>query len=295
MTCRDVRQQLMDLDVSEFDAIAHLATCPDCRRLADDIRRAEGGLVSHVEDFAHGGGDFDEAWAAAVGAATGRRWWPAAAGIALAASLIVAVRVGLEVRPPPIDAPVTHPPAAAPIPSPGTPEPAPAPPVAPEPSPAIAPARPAMAPPPPRPAPRRPVRPMAAPAPAPEPPPEPAPPPALVAPPAVEPPPQAPAVDPLPAVLPAPPPRPSPSAPEPAEPSMPLQIEVGATGYTGAVLSCAGQRQRARFDGAVLSASVPPGGCEVRLKGAGPAVLTLAPGRYRLEADGGSVRAVPQP
>lgn len=300
MSCEQVREQLMELDVADFDTIPHLGGCPACRHLADEIRRAERGATAHVEAFAHAG-SFEEDWAAALHAARPRRrWWAlGATGLAAAAALLLALRVGWEGTPATLPLPDPTP-AIAPADAPA--EPIAEPPVAPD-----TPARPVASPPVPRPAPRprpRPARSRPAPRTAPRLP-EPAPAPLQPTAPTPEPapaplqpavPPPATAPEPHPAAEPSPVTEPPPVA-QPPEPSLlVVEIQVAGSGYTAASLRCPGHRGRAELRGSVLVASIPDATCTARITGGGPPIQAqLRPGRYALIAGADGIQLVPGP
>lgn len=54
MTCNDVREQLLELSVDQFDTLAeHLDRCPACAALADRIRHQENEMNAYIDDYAH--------------------------------------------------------------------------------------------------------------------------------------------------------------------------------------------------------------------------------------------------
>jgi hypothetical protein len=106
MMCDDVRDRLLEGSVAGFDELQpHLDRCPDCRAIAERVRYAEGALAEHVAAFASSDG-LDEAWRAAAVRERGWRWGASAAlGLAVAATLLLALRVSLPSAVAPMAAP----------------------------------------------------------------------------------------------------------------------------------------------------------------------------------------------
>ncbi|MCB9675315.1 MAG: hypothetical protein H6737_09380 [Alphaproteobacteria bacterium] len=101
MTCEETREALLEGGMDEIDALEpHLATCVECRALADRIRAHDATIGRALDGFARREG-FDAAFQQAVAQvdradappALRSRWsWVAAAGLAAAAVAIVVSR-----------------------------------------------------------------------------------------------------------------------------------------------------------------------------------------------------------
>ncbi|MBX2796861.1 MAG: pilus assembly protein N-terminal domain-containing protein [Myxococcales bacterium] len=90
MTCHDVREQLLELPMSEFGSLAsHLEGCAACRALAARIVAREEHVSSYVDGYV-AAETFGAAWTArgvqAASAESGQRWrsWMFAAACAVA-------------------------------------------------------------------------------------------------------------------------------------------------------------------------------------------------------------------